>query len=53
MHTLGAARQDDGSRVLGRDLFGRDGVRDNFGINPMLTYATSDELCVLRTEVNN
>ena len=53
MHTLWPTRQDDGGRVLGRDLFGRDGVPNDLGINPMLTYATSDELCVLRTEVNN
>ena len=53
MHALGATRQDDGRRVLGRDLFGCDGVWNDFGVHLVLTYATSNELCVLRTEVNN
>ena len=53
MHTLGATRQDDGSRILGRDLFGRDGVRNDLGVHLVLTHTTSDELCVLRPEVNN
>jgi hypothetical protein len=53
MHALGAARQNDGGRVLGSNLFGRDAVRNDLGVHLVLTYATSDELCVLRTEVNN
>ena len=53
MHALGATRQNDGRRVFGRDLFGRDGVRNDLGVHLVLTHATSDELCVLRTEVNN
>ena len=53
MHTLWPTRQDDGGRVLGRDLFGRDGMRDDFGVHLVFAHPTSNELCVLRTEVNN
>ena len=53
MHALGAARQNDGRRVFGRNFGGCDRVRNDLGEHLVLTHATSDELCVLRTEVNN
>ena len=53
MHALWAARQDDGCWILGRDLFGRDGMRNDLGVHLVFAHTTSNELCVLRTEVNN
>ena len=53
MHALWSTRQDDGCWILGRDLFGRDGMRNDLGVHLVFAHATSNELCVLRTEVNN
>ena len=46
-------RQHDGHRVLGLDFFNGGGVRNNLGINPSLTHATRNQLCVLRAEIHH
>ena len=48
-----AAGQHDGLRVLGLDLLDGRGVRDDLGVHPRLADPASDQLRVLRAEVDH
>ena len=50
---LGTAREDDRRRGLRAHLVGRDRARDDLGVDVRFANAPSDELGVLRTEVND
>jgi hypothetical protein len=48
-----ATRENDGCRVLGAHLLGSHIVVNNLAINAGLANAAGNQLCVLRTKVND
>ncbi|CAB4834767.1 unannotated protein [freshwater metagenome] len=53
VHRLGAAREDDRRGLLGHDLVDGDRVRHDLAVDVGLAHSTSDELRVLRAEVDD
>jgi len=53
VHALGATREDDRRRLALGDLGRADRVRDDLGIDVVLTDSAGDELGVLRTEIHH
>ena len=50
---VGAAGQYDAGRVAAADLLLRRVVRDNLAVDGKLTDSAPDELCVLRTKIQD
>ena len=53
VHAGRTAGEDDGGRVLGHQLFGGEGVRNDFGVHVGFAHAAGNQLRVLGPVVNN
>ena len=53
VHRTRPARQHKPARRKGPNLFERYGARQDDGIDALLAYAAGDQLCVLRTKIEN